>query len=159
PLAFFRLLSVLQLLLVKVDRCEDVTAPQLILPLAQHQMELGQLLTVHPNHNWLCPRKRAGHFPLITDERLITLLRRKIKLNTPYAGVFLKRSSSDPSDVVSSVDDLYRIGTFVQIPEWDDLGAKLRLLVIGHRRIQLVRQVDENTAFVSDVPPGLVPRK
>ncbi|THD25550.1 Lon protease mitochondrial [Fasciola hepatica] len=94
----------------------------------------------------------------ITDERLITLLRRKIKLNTPYAGVFLKRSSSDPSDVVSSVDDLYRIGTFVQIPEWDDLGAKLRLLVIGHRRIQLVRQVDENTAFVSDVPPGSVPR-
>ncbi len=37
-------------------------------------------------------------------------------------------------DVVKSVDDLYRTGTFVQIPEWDDMGNKIRMLVIGHRR-------------------------
>ncbi|KAA0196599.1 Lon protease mitochondrial [Fasciolopsis buskii] len=60
--------------------------------------------------------------------------------------------------MIEVVDDLYRIGTFVQIPEWDDLGSKLRLLVIGHRRIQLVRQVDENTASLADSPPGSVPR-
>lgn len=38
------------------------------------------------------------------------------------------------SDVVKSLDDLYRVGTFVQIPEWDDMGTKIRMLVIGHRR-------------------------
>ncbi|KAG5441591.1 Lon protease mitochondrial [Clonorchis sinensis] len=86
----------------------------------------------------------------INDEKLISLLRRKIKLNTPYAGVFLKKTASDQSDVVTSLDDLHRIGTFVQIPEWDDLGSKMRLLVIGHRRIQLVRQVDENATFPVD---------
>ncbi|VDP90532.1 unnamed protein product, partial [Echinostoma caproni] len=55
----------------------------------------------------------------ITDERLINLLRRKIKLHTPYAGVFLKRSSTE---------------------------------------IQLVRQVDENTAFITDAPSSSVSR-
>ncbi|CAH8659068.1 unnamed protein product [Dicrocoelium dendriticum] len=86
----------------------------------------------------------------ITDAKLMSLLRRKIKLNAPYAGVFLKKSSADQSDVVKSLDELHRIGTFVQIPEWDDLGQKIRMLVIGHRRIQLVRQVDENATSSSD---------
>nr|CAH8867556.1 unnamed protein product [Trichobilharzia regenti] len=79
----------------------------------------------------------------ITDERLANSIRRKIKLNAPYAGIFLKKSSTDQSDVVNSIDELHRVGTFVHIPEWDDLGSKIRLLVIGHRRIELVRAVDE----------------
>ncbi|KAF8567306.1 hypothetical protein P879_03335 [Paragonimus westermani] len=86
----------------------------------------------------------------ITDEKLMNLLRRKIKLNAPYAGVFLRKSSTEQPDVVHSLDDLHRIGTFVQIPEWDDLGSKMRILVIGHRRIQLVRQVDENATNTGD---------
>ncbi|CAH8602284.1 unnamed protein product [Heterobilharzia americana] len=79
----------------------------------------------------------------ITDERLINLIRRKIKLNAPYAGIFLKKSNTDQSDVANSVDELHRVGTFVHIPEWDDLGSKIRLLVAGHRRIELVRPVEE----------------
>ncbi|KAF5398280.1 Lon protease mitochondrial [Paragonimus heterotremus] len=86
----------------------------------------------------------------ITDEKLMNLLRRKIKLNAPYAGVFLRKSSTEQPDVVHSLDDLHRIGTFVQIPEWDDLGSKMRILVIGHRRIQLVRQLDENATNTGD---------
>ena len=45
------------------------------------------------------------------------------------------------SDVVKSLDELYKIGTFVQIPEWDDTGTKIRMLVIGHRRfVEFVHQ-------------------
>ncbi|VDP67822.1 unnamed protein product [Schistosoma mattheei] len=70
----------------------------------------------------------------ITDSRLISLIRRKIKLNAPYAGIFLKKPNTEQSDVANSMDELHRVGTFVHIPEWDDLGSKIRLLVIGHRR-------------------------
>lgn len=43
-------------------------------------------------------------------------------------------TSCRQSDVANSMDELHRVGTFVHIPEWDDLGSKIRLLVIGHRR-------------------------
>ncbi|CAH8608585.1 unnamed protein product [Schistosoma intercalatum] len=80
----------------------------------------------------------------ITDSRLISLIRRKIKLNAPYAGIFLKKPNTEQSDVANSMDELHRVGTFVHIPEWDDLGSKIRLLVIGHRRIELIRPVVED---------------
>ncbi|VDD77863.1 unnamed protein product, partial [Mesocestoides corti] len=90
----------------------------------------------------------------ITDQNLMELLRRKVKLGLPFAGVFLKKNPTDTSDVVKSIDDLYHVGTFVQIPEFDDLGHKIRMLAIGHRRIQLVKQVqdafnDANTEALS----------
>nr|CDS24815.1 lon protease mitochondrial [Echinococcus granulosus] len=90
----------------------------------------------------------------ITDQSLMELIRRKMKFNLPYAGVFLKKNPSDTSDVVKSLDELYRVGTFVQIPEWDDTGTKIRMLVIGHRRIQIVKAVpdvaaDANVASMS----------
>ncbi|VDM34526.1 unnamed protein product [Hydatigera taeniaeformis] len=93
----------------------------------------------------------AGHplFPKfvkmleITDQSLMELIRRKMKLNLPYAGVFLKKNPNDTSDVVKSLDELYRVGTFVQIAEWDDMGMKIRMLVIGHRRIQIVKAVPD----------------
>lgn len=51
------------------------------------------------------------------------------------------------SDVVKSLDELYRVGTFVQIPEWDDMGTKIRMLVIGHRRWVLLRPCGPNFRF------------
>ncbi|CAH8554341.1 unnamed protein product [Schistosoma turkestanicum] len=81
----------------------------------------------------------------ITDPRLVSLIRRKIKLNAPYAGIFLKKPNTEQSDVANSMDELHRVGTFVHIPEWDDLGSKIRLLVIGHRRIELIRPVPEDS--------------
>ena len=38
------------------------------------------------------------------------------------------------SDVVTNLDEIYSIGTFVQIHELQDLGDKLRMIVMGHRR-------------------------
>ena len=71
----------------------------------------------------------------IKDPNLIELLRRKVNLTRPYAGVFLKRDDNNDADVVASFkQDLYSIGTFVQIHEMHDMGDKLRMIVMGHRR-------------------------
>lgn len=41
---------------------------------------------------------------------------------------------SNESDVVENLDAVYPTGTFVQIHEMQDLGDKLRMIVMGHRR-------------------------
>ena len=33
------------------------------------------------------------------------------------------------------MDEIYDVGTFVQIHEMQDLGDKLRMIVMGHRRL------------------------
>ena len=38
------------------------------------------------------------------------------------------------SDVVNRMDEVFSIGTFVQIHEMQDMGDKLRMIVMGHRR-------------------------
>ncbi|PAA78514.1 hypothetical protein BOX15_Mlig018166g1, partial [Macrostomum lignano] len=82
----------------------------------------------------------------LEDPQLIRLIMRRVHLGLPYAGVFLKRSSDDPNypQAADSLDDIYQVGTFVQITELQDLGDKLRLLLLGHRRIQIVKQVEED---------------
>lgn len=45
-------------------------------------------------------------------------------------------SCSNESDVVESLDAVYSTGTFVQIHEMQDLGDKLRMIVMGHRRLE-----------------------
>uniref|UniRef100_A0A1I8FYL5 Lon N-terminal domain-containing protein n=1 Tax=Macrostomum lignano TaxID=282301 RepID=A0A1I8FYL5_9PLAT len=79
----------------------------------------------------------------LEDPQLIRLIMRRVHLGLPYAGVFLKRSSDDPNypQAADSLDDIYQVGTFVQITELQDLGDKLRLLLLGHRRIQIVKQL------------------
>lgn len=73
----------------------------------------------------------------VKNKQLMELLRRKVRLAQPYAGVFLKRDDSNESDVVESLDAVYHTGTFVQIHEMQDLGDKLRMIVMGHRRIRI----------------------
>uniref|UniRef100_A0A8C9TG55 Lon protease homolog, mitochondrial n=1 Tax=Scleropages formosus TaxID=113540 RepID=A0A8C9TG55_SCLFO len=70
----------------------------------------------------------------VKNKPLVELLRRKVTLAQPYAGVFLKKDDSDESDVAESLDSIYATGTFVQIHEMQDLGDKLRMIVMGHRR-------------------------
>lgn len=77
------------------------------------------------------------------------MLRRKIKLNQPYLGIFLKRDTEDPAEVVAKIDDLYKIGTFAQIQELQDLGDKLRMVVVGHRRIKITGQILEELVDTS----------
>uniref|UniRef100_A0A3B4ED13 Lon protease homolog, mitochondrial n=1 Tax=Pygocentrus nattereri TaxID=42514 RepID=A0A3B4ED13_PYGNA len=78
----------------------------------------------------------------VKNKQLMDLLRRKVRLAQPYAGVFLKKDDGDESDVVESLDAVYNTGTFVQIHEMQDLGDKLRMIVMGHRRIRITKQLD-----------------
>ena len=48
------------------------------------------------------------------------------------------------SDLVENVEDVYSIGTFAQIHEVQDLGDRLRLVVMAHRRIKIVGQIIED---------------
>ncbi|KAH9520224.1 Lon protease mitochondrial [Bulinus truncatus] len=73
----------------------------------------------------------------VTHPDLMELLRRKVKFNLPYAGVFLKKDDSNESDVVDRLDDIYSVGTFVHITEMHDLGDRLRMIVMAHRRIRI----------------------
>lgn len=60
----------------------------------------------------------------MTDDRLMALLRRKVQLNQPYAGVFVKLDDDNDADVVDDVAQLHNVGTFVQIMEMHDLGNR-----------------------------------
>uniref|UniRef100_A0A3B3UCX8 Lon protease homolog, mitochondrial n=1 Tax=Poecilia latipinna TaxID=48699 RepID=A0A3B3UCX8_9TELE len=78
----------------------------------------------------------------VKNKGLMELLRRKVRLAQPYAGVFMKKDDNNESDVVESLDSIYSTGTFVQIHEMQDLGDKLRMIVMGHRRIRITRQLE-----------------
>merc|ERR1719234_2371112 len=88
----------------------------------------------------------------VTDPRLMEILRRKVKLNQPYAGIFVKRDDDNQTEVVADLKELYSIGTFAQIVELQDLGSRLRMVLMAHRRILLTEQhVDENLLETSSV--------
>ncbi|CDI96653.1 PIM1 peptidase S16 family [Echinococcus multilocularis] len=46
--------------------------------------------------------------------------------------VFSSQTGTHAIDVVNSFAELYRVGTFVQIPERDDVGTKIGMPVMGH---------------------------
>ncbi|XP_061593408.1 lon protease homolog, mitochondrial [Cololabis saira] len=78
----------------------------------------------------------------VKNKELMELLRRKVRLAQPYAGVFMKKDDANESDVVESLDAVYSTGTFVQIHEMQDLGDKLRMIVMGHRRVRITKQLE-----------------
>ncbi|XP_032680827.1 lon protease homolog, mitochondrial isoform X2 [Odontomachus brunneus] len=80
----------------------------------------------------------------LTNPILIDLIRRKIKLNQPYVGVFLKKSEENEAEIVQNLDEIYPIGTFAQVHEVQDLGNRMRLVVMAHRRIKIVKQIFED---------------
>ncbi|XP_070165682.1 lon protease homolog, mitochondrial isoform X2 [Polyergus mexicanus] len=77
----------------------------------------------------------------ISNPILIDLIRRKIKLNQPYVGIFLKKTEENEAEIVQNIDDIYSIGTFAQVHEVQDLGNRLRLVIMAHRRIKIVNQI------------------
>ncbi|CAH2087248.1 unnamed protein product [Euphydryas editha] len=79
----------------------------------------------------------------ISNPALIDLIRRKVKLNQPYVGIFLRKKEDDKSDVVENLDDLHQVGVFAQIHEMQDMDYKLRLVVMAHRRIKITGQFIE----------------
>ncbi|CAK1581310.1 unnamed protein product [Parnassius mnemosyne] len=80
----------------------------------------------------------------ISNPALIDLIRRKVKLNQPYVGIFLRKKEDEKSDVVSNLDDLHQVGVFAQIHEMQDMDYKLRLVVMAHRRIRITGQFIED---------------
>ncbi|XP_032573243.1 lon protease homolog, mitochondrial isoform X1 [Drosophila sechellia] len=81
----------------------------------------------------------------VSNPIIMDLLRRKVKLNQPYVGVFLKKTDGE-EELITNLNDVYNLGTFAQIQELQDLGDKLRMVVVAHRRIRITGQV------VEDVP-------
>ncbi|KAI5101115.1 lon protease-like, mitochondrial [Silurus meridionalis] len=88
----------------------------------------------------------------VKNKQLMDLLRRKVRLAQPYAGVFLKKDDNDETDVVENLDAVYNTGTFVQIHEMQDLGDKLRMIVMGHRRIRITKQLDVEVEATPPTP-------
>ncbi|KAK3883232.1 hypothetical protein Pcinc_012433 [Petrolisthes cinctipes] len=80
----------------------------------------------------------------VADPELKSLIRRKVRLNQPYAGVFMKVNESDDREVVDQMSDLYPVGTFVQIHELQDMGDKIRMIVMAHRRITITGLLHDN---------------
>ncbi|CAJ1060153.1 lon protease homolog%2C mitochondrial [Xyrichtys novacula] len=91
----------------------------------------------------------------VKNKESMELLRRKVRLAQPYAGVFLKRDDNNESDVVESLEAIYSTGTFVQIHEMQDLGDKLRMIVMGHRRIRITRELEVELEEEATTPPVL----
>ncbi|CAG9773095.1 unnamed protein product [Ceutorhynchus assimilis] len=77
----------------------------------------------------------------IANPQLIELIRRKVKLNQPYCGIFLKKNEENESELVNNLEDVYKVGVFAQIHELQDLGDRLRLVVMAHRRIKITGQI------------------
>lgn len=72
------------------------------------------------------------------------LIRRKVRLNQPYVGIFLKKDEENKHELVQKLSDIYETGTFAQIQELQDLGDKVRLVVTAHRRIKIIGQILED---------------
>uniref|UniRef100_UPI00358F8E55 lon protease homolog, mitochondrial n=1 Tax=Myxine glutinosa TaxID=7769 RepID=UPI00358F8E55 len=86
----------------------------------------------------------------VKSPRLMELLRQKVRLAQPFAGVFMRKDDSE-ADEVRSLDEVYSVGTFVQIHEVQDLGDKLRMIVMGHRRIRITKQLELETEAETSV--------
>ena len=41
---------------------------------------------------------------------------------------------SNEADVITNLDDIYNIGMFVQITEFQEFNNRMRLIIQGHRR-------------------------
>lgn len=95
----------------------------------------------------------------VHDERLMKVLRRKVELNQPYAGVFVKKDDDNEKEVVDGPDQVHPVGTFAQIVEFQDLGTRLRMVLMAHRRIRLVRGLPEEevTPATKDVEVEIAP--
>lgn len=72
---------------------------------------------------------------IIKDDALKELIRNRVNnIRMPYVGVFVKRDDENMDEVVSSISQLYPVGTFAQIIEMRDMGKVVELVLSAHRR-------------------------
>lgn len=76
----------------------------------------------------------------ITDPILIEIIRKKISLNEPYIGIFLKRDPENKSQIAENLDDIYHIGTFCHMSIANEQNNKLKLTINAIRRIRITNQ-------------------
>lgn len=50
----------------------------------------------------------------------------------------ISRSLSNEDEVMTSLDGIHDVGTFVQITELHDMGDQMRMIIQGHRRYMYV---------------------
>ncbi|XP_073978605.1 lon protease homolog, mitochondrial-like isoform X2 [Rhodnius prolixus] len=121
---------------------EEEPTPQTTLPASVVVPEVWpQVPLIAINRNPVFPR--FIKLIEITHPALIEIIRRKVRLNQPYAGIFLKKSEENEKQVVDSIDEVYKVGTFGQIHEMQDLGDRLRLVVMSHRRIRIIGPIKD----------------
>lgn len=48
-----------------------------------------------------------------------------------------KHHHSNEDEVMTSLDGVYDVGTFVQITELHDTGDQMRMIIQGHRRYEI----------------------
>jgi ATP-dependent Lon protease len=131
------------------DSDADAASPEPITDFHHHLPATVAIPEVWP-HLPVIATKRNPIFPRfmkiieVSNPLLIDVLRRKVRLNQPYVGIFMKRDEENEHEIVNKVDDVYTIGTFAQIQEMQDLGDKLRLVVTAHRRIKILGQLFED---------------
>nr|XP_054756438.1 lon protease homolog, mitochondrial-like [Lytechinus pictus] len=93
----------------------------------------------------------------VTNKPLMEILRRKLRLAQPYAGVFLRKDDKDETEIIPDLDSVYGVGTFVQIHEMQDLGDRLRLVLMGHRRIKILGVSEEVQEAAPEAAPESTP--
>ena len=55
-----------------------------------------------------------------------------------------------------SLDEIYKVGTFVQITELHDTGDRIRMIILGHRRLvyysgkRRFKQAEPHSAMIGD---------
>ncbi|KAI5722943.1 hypothetical protein M8J76_015942 [Diaphorina citri] len=87
----------------------------------------------------------------IFDQPLIDLIKRKVNLNQPYAGVFLRKENKEEQfskndhkvSLVKDLSEVYSVGSFVHIREVLTLPDRLRLVLLAHRRIKIVAPYED----------------
>lgn len=55
---------------------------------------------------------------------MIDLIRRKVRLNQPYVGIFMKKDEDNKHEIVTKLSDVYEVGSFAQIQEMQDLHRR-----------------------------------
>uniref|UniRef100_T1JDZ4 Lon protease homolog, mitochondrial n=1 Tax=Strigamia maritima TaxID=126957 RepID=T1JDZ4_STRMM len=95
----------------------------------------------------------------ISDKVLMDLIRRKVRLSTPYVGLFLKKNDANEAEVVESLNDIYHVGTFGHIQDLHDYGDKLRMIIQAYRRIRIQHQITPEQVEILDKESVKTPGK
>lgn len=95
----------------------------------------------------------------ITDTNLIEFINRQLLANNAFFGVFLKRNRDNKSEIITDLNDIHRVGTFVHIKDLKLQGDRATLVVDGIRRIKITKEVSEHNRadwFLGDSKPSIL---